>query len=484
QMTREGKWQRRQFPFWLCIFQIIFILCFSLCAHFNEHALPDNKSKVYVNTDYPLFQDIHVMSLVGFGFLMAFLKRYGFAAVSMNLLLCAFVSQWAMLIRGFLSQEFRDSYSFTISIEEIMIADLSCTPILISMGALIGRFTPMQFLFMAFIETLVCTGVEYVVITMMHVNDGGRSLVIHAFGAYFGLAVAKTARKVRVLSKRGTIRVVGEDAFDDNNSETDGVDHSELFSMIGTLFLWIFFPSFNAAVQEPEDARIRAVINTYLSMTSCTVITFMLTSLTDRQGRFNMIHIQSSTLAGGVAIGSVANAILQPWHSLLIGGIAAIISVFGHTHIQPYLRKSWLSVTDTCGVHNLHGLPGILSGLCSIVIVVVYNPSYYGDSLYQIYPYFVGGDKNGNRGPWDQAAYQFYAIVIVFFGAVISGAITGCLLRAGCVNQMSDPTGAHGQEADRAGFYYGLPQDVMWKSMELQREMQMRYRDHESNEIY
>ncbi|GMR56524.1 hypothetical protein PMAYCL1PPCAC_26719, partial [Pristionchus mayeri] len=475
-------YQRRQFPVALCIFQVIFILAFSLCAHFNAHALPDNKSKVYVNTDYPLFQDIHVMSLVGFGFLMAFLKRYGFAAVSMNLLLCSFVSQWAMLLRGFLSTEFRDSYSFTISIEEIMIADLSCTPILISMGALIGRFTPMQFVVMAFIETAVCIGVEYLVITVMHVNDGGRSLVIHAFGAYFGLAVARTARKVRMISKRGTIRVVGEDAFDDNSE--DGVDHSELFSMIGTLFLWIFFPSFNAAVQEPEDARIRAVINTYLSMTSCTVITFMLTSLTDRHGRFNMIHIQSSTLAGGVAIGSVANAILQPWHSLLIGGVAAIISVFGHTHLQPWMRKSFLSVTDTCGVHNLHGLPGILSGVCSIIIVLVYDPSYYGDSLYQIYPYFAGGEKMGNRDKYEQALYQALAILIVFGAATVAGLITGLFLRGGCINQMSDPTGAHAENSERAGFYYGLPQEVLWRSMELQREMQMRYRDHESNEIF
>lgn len=316
----------------------------------------------------------------------------------------------------------------------------------------------------------------------MHVNDGGRSLVIHAFGAYFGLAVARTARKVRMISKRGTIRVVGEDAFDDNSE--DGVDHSELFSMIGTLFLWIFFPSFNAAVQEPEDARIRAVINTYLSMTSCTVITFMLTSLTDRQGRFNMIHIQSSTLAGGVAIGSVANAILQPWHSLLIGGVAAIISVFGHTHMQPFLRKSFLSVTDTCGVHNLHGLPGILSGVCSIIIVLVYNPSYYGDSLYQIYPYFAGGEKQGDRDKYDQALFQALAIGIVFVSATVTGLITGLILRSGCINQMSDRTGAHGENSERAGFYYGLQQDVLWRSIEMQREMQMRYRDHESNEIY
>lgn len=44
-------------------------------------------------------------------------------------------------------------------------------------------------------------------------------------------------------------------------------------------------------------------MNTYLAMASGTVTTFMISSCVDTLGRFNMIHIQSSTLAGGVAIG-------------------------------------------------------------------------------------------------------------------------------------------------------------------------------------
>jgi len=41
------------------------------------------------------------MIFIGFGFLMTFLKRYGFSSVSYNLLLSAVAIQWAVLVGGF-----------------------------------------------------------------------------------------------------------------------------------------------------------------------------------------------------------------------------------------------------------------------------------------------------------------------------------------------------------------------------------------------
>ena len=40
------------------------------------------------------------MIIVGFGFLMTFLKRYGWSSVGFNFLLSAFCVQWAILITG------------------------------------------------------------------------------------------------------------------------------------------------------------------------------------------------------------------------------------------------------------------------------------------------------------------------------------------------------------------------------------------------
>ena len=48
---------------------------------------------------------------------------------------------------------------------------------------------------------------------------------------------------------------------------------SDLFSYLGTLILWVFWPSFNAYAVF-GDGRHRAIINTYISMTASTVMRF------------------------------------------------------------------------------------------------------------------------------------------------------------------------------------------------------------------
>ena len=49
-----------------------------------------------------VFQDVHVMIFIGFGFLMTFLRRYGFSSVGLNMLVAAVAIQWAMLVSGYL----------------------------------------------------------------------------------------------------------------------------------------------------------------------------------------------------------------------------------------------------------------------------------------------------------------------------------------------------------------------------------------------
>jgi ammonium transporter Rh len=48
-----------------------------------------------------VFQDVHVMIFIGFGFLMTFLKKYGYSAVALNFLIAAITLQWATLCQGF-----------------------------------------------------------------------------------------------------------------------------------------------------------------------------------------------------------------------------------------------------------------------------------------------------------------------------------------------------------------------------------------------
>lgn len=41
---------------------------------------------------------------------------------------------------------------------------------------------------------------------------------------------------------------------------------SDIFAMIGTIFLWIFWPSFNSALLDDVTQQHRAILNTYLSL--------------------------------------------------------------------------------------------------------------------------------------------------------------------------------------------------------------------------
>ena len=100
----------------------------------------------------------------------------------------------------------------------------------------------------------------------------------------------------------------------------------------GTVFLWLFWPSFNAALAE-GNAQHRAVVNTYLSMTGSAVIVFAISALVDRKDRIDMEHVQNATLAGGVAIGASADMMLRPWAALTIGSVAGLISTLGYKYL-------------------------------------------------------------------------------------------------------------------------------------------------------
>ena len=70
--------------------------------------------------------------------------------------------------------------------------------------------------------------------------------------------------------------------------------------MIGTIFLWIMWPSFNA-ITTTDGQRLRAVANTFVSLCGAVITTFFMSALTKQ--KLDMVHVQNSTLAGGVAIG-------------------------------------------------------------------------------------------------------------------------------------------------------------------------------------
>ena len=64
--------------------------------------------------------------------------------------------------------------------------------------------------------------------------------------------------------------------------------------ILGTVFLWMYWPSFNAALVAPDYvAQHRSVINTYFSLAAACVTTFALSPLFQREGtkwRLSMVR--------------------------------------------------------------------------------------------------------------------------------------------------------------------------------------------------
>ncbi|XP_036337485.1 ammonium transporter Rh type B-A-like [Rhagoletis pomonella] len=241
----------------LMIVQIILLALFWLFVRYSDEALPSDEGKVLGEqhvSKYPHFQDVQVMIYIGFGFLMTFLRKYGYSATGYTLFMTALVIQWCILVKGFFHME---DGKISLSLESIIDADIAAAAPLISMGALLGRTTPIQLLFMALIEIVLFAANEYVALNIFSICDVGGSITVHAFGAYFGLAVSLMLRPGKDQNEAG---------------KYEGANYaSDIFAMVGTLFLYVYWPSFNSVLADGNGQE-RAILNTYLSLAAATGI--------------------------------------------------------------------------------------------------------------------------------------------------------------------------------------------------------------------
>ncbi|KAL5019943.1 hypothetical protein ScPMuIL_002835 [Solemya velum] len=130
-------------PLLLLILQIIFVVLFGLTVEYDDSADAKRSSSKTNDVEkyYPMFQDVHVMIFVGFGFLMTFLKRYGYSSVGFNMLLGALVIQWAILVLGYFHKE-HDKVQ--VGITSMLTADFAAAAVLITFGALLGKVGPLH----------------------------------------------------------------------------------------------------------------------------------------------------------------------------------------------------------------------------------------------------------------------------------------------------------------------------------------------------
>ncbi|KAK6326302.1 hypothetical protein J4Q44_G00019470 [Coregonus suidteri] len=416
-MTNSATNLRLKLPMACIILEVIIIILFGTLVKYDKetdakqwHMEIANGSSNYENDfyyRYPSFQDVHVMIFIGFGFLMTFLQRYGFSSVGFNFLIAAFALQWATLMQGFVHG--MHGGKIHIGIENMINADFCTGSVLISFGAVLGKTSPVQLLVMSVIEVTLFAINEFIVLSVLGAKDAGGSMTIHTFGAYFGLMVA---------------RVLYRPNLDKSKHKNCSVYHSDLFAMIGTIYLWMFWPSFNSAVTAHGDDQHRTAMNTYYSLAACTLATYGLSAVVAHDGKLDMVHIQNAALAGGVAVGTAGEMMLTPFGSMIVGFLAGTVSVLGFKFLSPILEKK-LKIQDTCGVHNLHGMPGVLGAIVGAVTAALATKDVYGDGMADVFPDIHSGDVEASF----QGVRQAISLAVTLGIALLGGLITGFILK-------------------------------------------------------
>lgn len=325
----------------------LFLLCFSAWA---SEAPPPEMSEARQVAQYNYVIHILAMLLVGFGFLMVFVRRYGFGATTGTYLVVAVGLPLYILLRanGIFGHEIAPH-----SVQALMFAEFAVAAGLIAMGAVLGRLRVFQYALLALFLVPAYLLNEWLVLdNAMGLTEGYQdtagSVIIHAFGAYFGLGLSLALTTARQRSQP---------------IESDAT--SDRFAMLGSMVLWLFWPSFATAIV-PFEEMPQTVVNTVLALCGATIATYFLSTYYHK-GKTSMVDMANAALAGGVAIGSTCN-IVSPAGAFGIGLMAGGVSVIGFVFIQPALEARF-KIVDTCGVHNLHGLPGLLGAFIAILVV-------------------------------------------------------------------------------------------------------------------
>jgi ammonium transporter Rh len=110
---KQASWMKYVCPIYLIVFQIAFIVLMGVFGNYNYE---DVDKKEQVPYYYAMWQDVHTMMFIGFGFLMTFLKKYGYGSVGFNMLIAVYVTEWALLVRGWFDQGIGNSGQFKIGI--------------------------------------------------------------------------------------------------------------------------------------------------------------------------------------------------------------------------------------------------------------------------------------------------------------------------------------------------------------------------------
>ncbi|XP_047467545.1 ammonium transporter Rh type B-A-like [Mugil cephalus] len=433
---------RVRLPVFVFVAEVVFVILYAAFVTYDEHAdarFQTNRTNPMHNAmygDYPFFADIQVMIFLGFGCLLSFFRFYGFGGMVFNFLTATFAIQWAILVQGYF--QFSHDGKIHLGVINLINAEFACAVVLISFGAVLGKTSPLQLLVMALLEVPAFSVTEWAVLKYLKINDAGGSILIHIFACYFGLGVTFMLYRPRL-----------------NEGHTKEITsyQSDLLSVMGTLFLWVFWPSFNSALTVKGDDQHRAILHTFIGLSASTLTAFALSAMLNKNGKLTMADVQNVTLAGGVTVGASVDMMISPAAAYALGMMGGVACMLGYKYLSPFLARRF-RIQDQCGIHNLHGLTGLISCTAGICAILMASEDVYGPSLYEIFTHrapvegdpklqelqmLVPGLQPGlGRTAREQALFQVAAVFSTIGLSALGGILTGFVLRMPSLASPSD----------------------------------------------
>lgn len=284
-------------------------------------------------------QDVFFMLML-VAFLMMFIRRYEWGVALATLLVFATSFPLYLLAQtGILGAD--------LSIELIIGGAFAAITLVIAIGVFLGHISTISYILVGVLFVPCYMVAEWFLFQFLDgVLDAGGSILVHMVAAYWGWGVILGLRNKAVLEEPADTSV-----------------HSVSFVWLASMLLMVLWPSFVTALLPTEDI-IPGMANTYLAMVGSILTTYLILWALKRT--IDPLVFTYAILAGGVAIGASVD-LATPLQSWIIGLVAGAISTLSFLFLDGWLRDK-TGVWDTMGVHNLHGVPGILGGLVPIVL--------------------------------------------------------------------------------------------------------------------
>jgi len=375
----------------MSLFELAGVLLFLLVMYSTTLSMgslssdDENSFQIMYEQYFQFFINVTIFALIGFGFVSAYLKYHRWMSIGITLFIIAFTCQFYIFFSAFWNKCLLGSWEINskmivIGLKECLAAMKSTVAILVTLGALLGKVDILQVTFLVIFELFLYTLNEAILFYSVKVRDMGGCFSIFAFGSFFGLFASW------IYSPKTNCK---------KNPNNKLCYSGSTLAFVGTFFIYIMFPSFNAVnplMSTPFsqwNLTELSIQNTFIALTSSLVFAFI-SSYLFNLAKFDLFEIQNATYSAGIMIGACSDMFAYPYPPLLIGAFAGIFTTLGMRILPNALQR--FSYYDTRKQFFIYGIASIFGMVASCIACSTLEGNYFGLQS-AVVPYMLFGRK-------------------------------------------------------------------------------------------